>query len=359
MSSEPTPEPAQAAALAALHPGRFGFRPLGAGWTKEFSGLGHVVVARLGWQHARLPAGPAPLPGSGLDLDALELVVELQRQTWGMAAEELVPANVLAVLMESGGSILVAYRREIGFTAAGWLGFAISLGTNTGTLLSHMLGVRADARGRHDLGWHLKVLQGYEALHQGYRAAAWTFDPMRGANGRLNLEKLGATVVDLTIDKYGTLKSELYGAVPSDRFTATWDLLSPATAQRLQLVAAGQYQPPTLEEIGRLPLATIDAVDAIVAERPLRVGYRIPGDIDRLMRAHPTEAIRWRQEMRRVLSRLLTTKAACLESSMTPDPTAVGVRVTEGAYIITGIATGLDDTGERQSVYLLQRKDQD
>ena len=359
MTGEPLPVPVRSAALAAFHPSRFGFQPLGDGWTKELAGLGRVVVARLGWQHAQLRAGPGTVPGDGSDLDALDLVVELQRQTWGMPAEELVPANVLAVLMESGGAILVAYQQATGFTAAGWLGFAISLGTSTGTLLSHMLGVRADARGRHDLGWHLKVLQGYEALQQGYRAVTWTFDPMRGANARLNLEKLGATVAELTIDKYGTLKSELYGAVPSDRFTATWDLLSPATRHRLQLVADGQYQPPALVDLGQLTLATIDSVGTVLKERPVRVGYRIPGDIDRLMREDPAEAIRWRRQMRGVLSQLLTTKSACVGTGTAHDPTAVGVSVTPGPYIVTGIATGLDDAGERQSVYLLQRKAKD
>jgi predicted GNAT superfamily acetyltransferase len=355
LMAEQANDSARAAALAAFHPGRYGFQPLATGWVKELADLGPVVIAGLGWQHAQLRAHSRTSPHDLTELDALELVVDLQRETWGMAPEELVPANVLAVLSECGGSLLVAYRQALGFTRDGWLGFAISMGSNSGALLSHMLGVRAEARGRHDIGWYLKVVQGYEALRQGYRAAHWTFDPMRGANGRLNLEKLGAVVRELTIDKYGTLGSELYGAVPTDRFTADWDLLDPATARRLHAVADRDYQPPSLADTRGLTLVTAESVDHVLAEKPPRLGYQVPGDIDRLMQDDPAAAIAWRREMRQVLSRLLTTKSACLPSPATSDPTQVGVRVTPGAYVITGIATGLADDGERRSIYLLQR----
>jgi chorismate synthase len=275
-----------------------------------------------------------------------------------MAPEELVPANVLAVLAESGGSIIVAYQRQIGFNLDGWLGFAISLGSNTGILLSHMLGVRAEARGRHDIGWYLKLVQAHEALRRGYTAVHWTFDPMRGANARLNLEKLGAVVTELTIDKYGTLRSSLYGNVPSDRFTAHWDLLAPRVAERIGLVADGRYQPPALAEVRNLPSVTPDAAGEQRLARPRRLRSQIPGDIDQLMRDDPVAAIAWRQEMRQTLSRLLTTKSARGPAPGTIDPAGVEIAVTDGAYVITGIATGLDDTGERQSWYLLDRKGQ-
>ncbi|MDQ3693473.1 MAG: hypothetical protein M3464_07580 [Chloroflexota bacterium] len=350
-------EPARAAALAAFDPLRFGFHPAGTGWIKEFSSLGPVVFAALGWQHARMRSHHASEHGEITGLDALELVVELQRQTWGMAPEELVPANVLAVLAESGGSVIVAYRRRAGFTVDGWLGFVISLGTDTGTLLSHMLGVRAEARGRHDIGWYLKLVQAHEALRRGYVAASWTFDPMRGVNARLNLEKLGAVVTELTLDKYGTLRSSLYGDVPSDRFTAHWDLLSPATAERIRLIASEGYQALMVAEVQEVPIVTLDSIADLVVARPPRLRYQIPGDIDQLMRDDPASAIGWRQEMRQTLAALVTTKSAGGGVPVPADPVGIGIAVTPGAYIVTGIATGSDSSGERQSWYLLERKE--
>ena len=106
-----------------------------------------------------------------MPIDALSLVVRLQDHVWGMPPEELVPVNILAILPDTGGSVLVAYREELGFNADGWLGFAIAAGGRSGTLVSHMLGVRDEQRGTRDLGWHLKLLQGYEALRAGHRSA--------------------------------------------------------------------------------------------------------------------------------------------------------------------------------------------
>ena len=189
-------------AVAALHPERFGLRRQRDGWRKIIPGLGDVVFAPLGWQHAQC-ASYDLADGAREPLDALRFLVRLQAQVWGMPPEELVPVNILAILPDTGGSVLVAYREELGFNADGWLGFVIAAGGRSGTLVSHMLGVREEQRGTRDLGWHLKLLQGYEALRAGHRSAVWTFDPMRGANARLNLEKLGATVRELTLDKYG------------------------------------------------------------------------------------------------------------------------------------------------------------
>ena len=134
--------------------------------------------------------------------------------------------------------------------------FAIAAGSRSGTLVSHMLGVREEQRGTRDLGWHLKLLQGYEALRAGHRSAVWTFDPMRGANARLNLEKLGATVRELTLDKYGVLRSDLYGNVPSDRFTAYWDLVSATTHGRIEDVRTERYLGPNPELVRALPEIT-------------------------------------------------------------------------------------------------------
>ena len=133
-------------AVAALHPERFGLRRHRDGWRKSIPGLGNVVFAPLGWQHAQC-ASYDLVDGAREPLDALRFVVRLQARVWGMPPEELVPVNILAILPDTGGSVLVAYREELGFNADGWLGFAIAAGGRSGTLVSHMLGVREEQRG--------------------------------------------------------------------------------------------------------------------------------------------------------------------------------------------------------------------
>ncbi len=342
-------------AVAALHPERFGFRRYRDGWRKPFAGLGNVVFAPLGWQHAQCPSYDA-VDGGREPIDALTLVVRLQARVWGMPPSELVPVNILAILPDTGGSVLAAYREDVGFNADGWLGFAIAAGGRSGTLVSHMLGVREEQRGTRDLGWHLKVLQGYEALRAGHRSAVWTFDPMRGANARLNLEKLGTTVRELTLDKYGVIQSELYGDVPSDRFTAFWDLASATTHGRLEDVRTGHYLGPDPENVRALPEITPDNAREVAAAAPPGARYRIPADIDDLMEVDPQRANLWRSEMRAALAPFVTIKSARTGESSTSSPVETGVNMRPGAYDAIAFATDERTPGERENWYVLRRR---
>jgi chorismate synthase len=342
-------------AVAALHPERFGFRRHRDGWRKAFPGLGEVVFAPLSWQHARCSSYDI-VDGARVPLDALSLVVRLQARVWGMPPEELVPVNMLAILADTGGSVFVAYRETIGFNGDGWLGFVIAAGSRTGALVSHMLGVREEQRGTRDLGWHLKLLQGYEALRTGHRSAVWTFDPMRGANARLNLEKLGGTVRELTLDKYGVLHSALYGDVPSDRFMVHWDLVSAATQGRLDDVRSGRYVGPAPNEVWQLPEITANNAEALARSAPPAARYRIPGDIDDLMAVDARRANAWRSEMRAALSPFLTVKSARTDSAHPDSPVSIGIDVKPGAYDVVAFATEVQAPDDRENWYVLRRR---
>lgn len=342
-------------AVAALHPERFGMRRHRDGWRKIFPGIGQVVFAPLGWQHAQCSSYDTT-DGMREPLDALSLVVHLQQRVWGMPPAEVVPVNMLAILPETGGSVLVAYREDTGFNADGWLGFTIAAGGRSGTLVSHMLGVREEQRGTSDLGWHLKVLQGYEALRAGHRSAIWTFDPLRGANARLNIEKLGATVRELTLDKYGALRSDLYGDVPSDRFSTHWDLVSATTHARLEDVRTGRYPGPDPDEIRALPEISAENAATLAKQALPEVKYRIPAEIDDLMAADPARAHRWRSEMRAALSPFLTIKSARATNAPPDSPISIGVEVKPGAYDVVSFATTQCAQHERENWYVLRRR---
>jgi len=341
-------------AVAALHPERFGLRRHRDGWRKSIPGLGNVVFAPLGWQHAQC-ASYDLVDCIREPLDALRFVVRLQARVWGMPPEELVPVNILAILPDTGGSVLVAYREELGFNADGWLGFAIAAGGRSGTLVSHMLGVREEQRGTRDLGWHLKLLQGYEALRAGHRSAIWTFDPMRGANARLNLEKLGATVRELTLDKYGVLRSDLYGNVPSDRFTAYWDLVSATTHGRLEDVRTERYLGPDPEMVRNLPEITPNNADRLAKSAPAAARYQIPADIDALMIEDAGRANAWRSEMRTALSPFMTIKSSRAAATDAP-PIEIGVDLRPGAYDVVAFATDVRAAADRDNWYVLRRR---
>lgn len=322
-------------------------------WTKDIAGIGSVVIAPLDWRHSQA----ASYVGFGEDrrpLDALAFLVELQRQTWGMASEDLAPVNLLAVIAGTGGAILVAYDQRSGFNADGWLGFVFGLGSRDGVLVSHMLGVRPEARGAAGIGWALKLAQADAARQTGHREMNWTFDPMRGGNARLNLEKLGAVIEEMTIDKYGILTTELYGAMPSDRFIARWDLESSAAIRKVGVAATRSEPPAGLREALALPILTSESMARLLELEPPRIAYEIPGDIDELAHVDPRRAVAWRAQTRALLARFVTTNRA-VPIANNLDPTALDIHVTPGAYLIDGFASGFDESG-RRGFYLLTRK---
>lgn len=341
-------------ALAGLCPGRFGFGADGERWTKEVAGLGPMTIAPLSWQHARASSYDR-VAGERVPMNALRFVVALQQQTWGMPLEELVPVNLLAVLRETGGAILVAYDPRLGFNADGWLGFVFGAGARSGVLVSHMLGVRPDRRGAHGIGWSLKVVQAYEAVRAGHTAMTWTFDPMRGANARLNIEKLGAIVTSFTVDKYGPLRSELYGDVPTDRLVARWNLLDPGVSARLDAVHDGRHAPMTEQALAEVPEITTDALARLRQEQPSRLRYGIPADVDDLAARDPDAVAGWRRSVREALAAFLPTAEAATARAETEHLAAVRVCERAGAYAITRFAAGHDTTGDRRHFYILER----
>lgn len=343
--------------LAAFAPERFGLTPYKSGWTAELNPIGTVAFAPLNWTHNQ---APSHWPGDGdwTVSNALELVTQLQEEVWGFPPQDTVPVNILSIIEDTGASLLVAYELEKGFDADGWLGFAFGIGTRHGAMYSHMLGVRAEYRGGVDLGWYLKLLQAYLALQQEFDEMTWTVDPMRGANARLNQEKLGATCSNLTIDKYGVMRSTLYGNVPTDRFTNMWDMRSDRVHRRLEGILTRGYRPLRPVDLKGVLEATVGNVGDMYDALPERIVYRVPGDIDQLLRIDPQRAVEWRNEMRAVLGKLMTRRAAIVGDDVaTEGPIAIRKSVIDGPYDVTGFATELDEFGNRESLYLLERKD--
>ncbi|MEZ4507645.1 MAG: hypothetical protein R2848_17770 [Thermomicrobiales bacterium] len=343
--------------LAAFAPERFGFQRYKGGWTIDFPETGTVAFASLDWAHNQA-ASYWPGDGDWSVSNALELMVQLQEDVWGFAPQDTVPVNILSIIEDTGAALLVAYRMDKGFNADGWLGFAFGIGTKHGAMYSHMLGVHADYRGGIDLGWYLKVLQGYYSLNEGFDEMTWTVDPMRGANARLNQEKLAATAVNLTLDKYGVMRSTLYGNVPTDRFTNMWDMRSSLVHERLQQVFDRRYRPRRPGDFAGVPEVTMENVAELRQALPPQLIYRVPGDIDQLMRIDAQRAIDWRNEMRAVLGTLMTRRAAIVgEDVATDGPIAIQTSVIDGPYDVTGFATEVDDAGNRESLFLLELKD--
>src|SRR6266480_1513462 len=202
-----------------------------------------------------------------------EACVELQRDTWGRDFSACVPAAVLMVAQRVGGVTAGA------FDAEGRLqGFIFGLtGYSGGRPMhwSHMLAVRERARDA-GLGIRLKLYQRKLLLKNGVDTARWTFDPLVAKNAHINLNRLGAVVVEHVENMYGDSNSTLHAGLGTDRFVAEWRLAD--------------------ERVGRVIAGLESARGESSPGSPVRV--EIPADIYDVLGHAPREAVQWRVRTR-------------------------------------------------------------
>ena len=222
-------------------------------------------------------------------LDALVQAEHLQEEVFGVSERDLIPANELIVVAETGGAVIAAFLpdepdRAVG-VLLGWGGFV-----GRPRIVSDFLAISLEARSL-GLATELKRLQAAIALGRGFEAIVWTVDPLRAANARLNFGKLGATADQYEIDRYGsTFATSLYGGLPTDRLHVTWEIASPRVISRL--LGQDDAQPPSARDDSG-PFGPELSEDADVVA--------IPADIDALLAARPDEALAWRLRLRDTL----------------------------------------------------------
>lgn len=339
------------AALQALHPSHFGFvrrdnvpinNHADVAWQKTFAGFGDVYFTRLDWQHAN-----QYFDWGGKTLAGLEIINALQHQIWALTENNLTAPLDMASIVDTGGYVGVAYRAEVGLTPDGWLGFVLGFGSRHGVLASRFLAVHPAVR-NIGIARDLKLLQAYAALQNGHHAAEWTFDPMRSLNAHLNFNKLGAYAERYKVNKYGKLKSSLYGDVPSDRFVVHWDLLDPAMHGHLR----GESRLATIDP-DTIPTVALANLQIAIEEGWPVVKLTVPYDIDKLMANDPSTAAQERAVVRAVCVGLLNAESPSLEPSSHPDPAFAWVHYTAGRYRLSQVVT---DPEQRHSFYIFHLK---
>lgn len=234
----------------------------------------------------------------------LEACVDLQRETWGEAFTERVPASTLLVATKTGG--IVAGAVDARGRLQGFVFGLMGYGDDGPFHWSHMLAVRSEARGR-GLGRRLKWYQRDLLLARGVQTAFWTFDPLVARNAHLNLNRLGAEVLDYAENLYGEeTGSPLHGDLGTDRLVVRWRLGS----ERVRRAKAGRLGGASPERSGEP--ARVVRGDAsgkpVAAPSPPdggSIAIQVPQDLNALLAGEPQLAVEWRRHTRRAFRRWL------------------------------------------------------
>ncbi|MFQ6045303.1 MAG: GNAT family N-acetyltransferase [Gemmatimonadales bacterium] len=226
-----------------------------------------------------------------------EECVALQRATWGESFREVVAPAMLMVTQKVGGVTAGAFDE-----AGDLVGFVYGVtGIREGRPAhwSHMLAVREDLRDM-GIGRRLKLYQRDRLRELGIDRMYWTFDPLVARNANLNLNKLGARVVEYVPDMYGQdLMSLMDRVIGTDRFVVEWPLDAPQGEPK----EAAAPSPDA-------PLVTADPAkgepyDAAELPTVQEVLVEIPEDIASIQATDPEAALFWRRTTRRALQHYL------------------------------------------------------
>ena len=213
--------------------------------------------------------------------------VDLQAEVWGPQYTDSVPASLLQVATYVGGVVLGA------FTATDELvGFLFGLtGIDGGEIVhwSHLLGVRDGTRNL-GVGRLLKEAQRAELAKRGVKRMSWTFDPLVAKNAYLNLNRLGARVVEYVPNMYGTTTSPLHYGIPTDRLVVSVDTNATAPSREADLAPVARPVLSLQPHDGDLTLDVSSPPDSLWIE--------IPSDIRQVIAHSPSAGVAWREAVR-------------------------------------------------------------
>jgi chorismate synthase len=211
--------------------------------------------------------------------DEYDECVAIQHETWGRDFTESVPATILRIAQEVGGVTAAAFDAD-----GAMLGFVFGITGIRDGQLSHwsdMLAIRAGSRDR-GIGKKLKAYQRDLLLPLGVRVMYWTYDPLVARNAHLNIQQLGARVVEYRSNYYGAdTGSVMHTGLGTDRFIVSWDLDNERT--------------PEVPDAEWMHVPVANSSMSITATDSHRVRIAIPEDILAVLGADPVLAGRWRE----------------------------------------------------------------
>ena len=217
-------------------------------------------------------------------------LIALEERIWGVG--EGMNRDLLTAMIHTGSLAAGAFTTD-GEMVALMLAFPTR---DANIQHSHGMGVLEPYR-RFGLGAKLKWFQRAWCLERGINTVQWTYDPLRAANAKLNLHKLGVGVGTYYENYYGLMRGINEGA-PSDRFLATWDLNSAGVLARLEGAE------PRMITGAALTNTVIESkpIETHLNLEQAQITFEIPKDFPAMQRKNATLAIEWREHSRMVFN---------------------------------------------------------
>ena len=230
----------------------------------------------------------------------------LQKETWGTDIEEVVTASLAKIVQKIGGIAAGAFDAdgEMAGFVFGFTGFRDGKPVHW----SHMLAVTPAYRDA-GIGRRLKLFQRDFLLGMGISEVFWTYDPLAGKNGYLNLNTLGAEVLEYVQDMYGSGEdSVLFRGIGTDRFIVVWRIADKKVEDMLWKTHCFDREPFLAS-----PLAVCSSVGNDPASSPVsnldlhdkRLRVEVPQDVHQLMSISIASAAEWRKKTREGFQRYM------------------------------------------------------
>jgi len=223
----------------------------------------------------------------------------LQKETWGKDIEEVVTESLVKIAQKIGGIAAGAFDAE-GEMAGFVFGFT---GFKDGKPVhwSHMLAVKRAYRDA-GIGRKLKLYQRDVLLGMGVNEVFWTYDPLAGKNGHLNLNTLGAEILEYVQDMYGSGEdSILFRGIGTDRFVVVWRIADQRVEDILGKKHSFRYEPFRTSPLAVCRSTENDPSSSPIFDPDLRdakLRVEVPSAVHRLMEVSLASAADWRKKTR-------------------------------------------------------------
>ena len=230
----------------------------------------------------------------------------LQKETWGKDIEEVVTASLVKIVQKIGGLAAGAFDAE-GEMAGFVFGFT---GFKDGKPVhwSHMLAVKRAYRDA-GIGRRLKLYQRDVLLGMGVNEVFWTYDPLAGKNGHLNLNTLGAEILEYVQDMYGSGEdSILFRGIGTDRFVVVWRISDERVEVMIEKKRRFDHEPFLKSALAVCRVADSDPASFPVNKldlRDMRLRLEVPPDVHQLMGMSIASATDWRRKTREAFLKYL------------------------------------------------------